>query len=149
MIESSVRLRILEAGDLELVERWYQAPHVAANCRRLDAPRPLLGRRIITWDSHPAGYLEWRPAERSDAPGAVELQILIGEPGAVGHGIGRQALRLMLAALSLLQERPLVIVRVRATNDGAFRFFTMAGFKHQSTQMDDEGILRHVLERTA
>lgn len=100
--------------DSALVAAWLARPHVARWWG--DPKRALAGigrhdpgqNAIITLDSRPVGYLCWQSPTRAglDAAGLadlpadlVDVDLLIGEPDALGAGVGPQALRRLFAML--------------------------------------------------
>src|SRR5580700_8312296 len=112
-----VGLRPMTPGDLPLVESWLREPHVATWWCAHEAPedhlaeyrRGLAGqdrrttRLTVTEDGVPVGWCQWyrwdddpSEAEAMGAePGEVGIDYAIGEPGAVGRGVGTA----MIAAL--------------------------------------------------
>lgn len=108
------RLRFVELQafrperDLSLISTWLSRPHVArwwgapsqalSELRRHDAEESAL----ILLDSEPVGYLCWQSPPRSDLNEAgladlpddlIDVDIMIGEPSALGRGVGPEALR--------------------------------------------------------
>jgi aminoglycoside 6'-N-acetyltransferase len=142
--ETNVGLRALDLpADWPLLERWLGRPHVV----RWWGTDPLLaaelarGSRetdaIITADGEPVGYLCWQtpPASElaaaglTDLPGnLVDIDILIGEPGILGRGVGPGALALMLARLRD-QGVGFAGVGTSTSNRAAIRAFEKAGFR--------------------
>jgi len=100
--------------DLSLIATWLDRPQVARwwgesgqallELRTRDAETVAL----IALDGQPVGLLCWQtpsPAELSqaglaDLPGdLIDVDIMIGEPGALGRGVGPEALRLLFEKL--------------------------------------------------
>jgi aminoglycoside 6'-N-acetyltransferase len=116
------------------VARWWgDADQVIAVVRRQSPTTHAL----IAVDATPVGYLCWQhppPAELSaaglgDLPATlIDVDLLIGEPDRVGHGIGPQALALLLARLRS-EGHSLVGMGTAAANQRALRAFEKAGFQ--------------------
>jgi aminoglycoside 6'-N-acetyltransferase len=117
------------------VARWWgdaqQAMEHAAQCRP-DA------HAVIVADGTPVGYLCWQTpslAELADAgltdlpEGLVDIDILIGEPGLLGRGVGSQALKLLLARLHKESSFSHAGLGTSESNVRAIRAFERAGFR--------------------
>jgi aminoglycoside 6'-N-acetyltransferase len=131
--------------DLPRLAEWLQAPHVSPWW--LDAERQLAAARerpaegshaIITADGEDVGYLRWQRVDREalaeigldDIPdGSIDLDILLGRPEDVGHGIGPRALALLLDRLFADPTVPLVGLVTSVRNHAALRAFAKAGFR--------------------
>jgi aminoglycoside 6'-N-acetyltransferase len=112
---SRVELRAFQPEpDTALLATWLARPHVA---RWWGEPLRALAaigghdpgaRAIVTLDGRPVGYLCWQSPARAERDAAglaglpgdlVDIDVLIGEPDALGAGIGPQALQLLFARL--------------------------------------------------
>lgn len=156
MIEREVSLRSVGPEDEAKIRDWYRNTHVSMYCKPLPDARPRLGHRVITWNGHSVGYIEWReaaplPATADDGPvlGAIELQIIIGEPGALGFTIGTYAVRAWLAALSLASPGATVVGYVSSLNTRGMAFFERLGFRQRSVHSPSKGMPEFVLTRAA
>lgn len=129
--------------DLPMVEDWLQRPHVArwwgdpeeaiAEIRKHPAPTSAL----ILVGSTPIGYLCWQvpthqellDAGLADLPSIlVDIDIMIGEPSALGHGLGPEALSQLLARLH--DEGVQIVGMATAdSNQRARRAFEKVGFR--------------------
>jgi len=143
-IVDDVNLRVLDPeADLPLLERWLRSSHVVQWWGTPDqhltalAKRPSGTHAIITADGSPAGYLCWQRlssselevAGLSDLPeGLVDIDILVGEPGLLGCGIGPRALVLLLAKLHG-DGVGFAGLGTSASNSVAIRAFEKAGFR--------------------
>ena len=122
---------------------WLHRPHVA---RWWGDPRqamdhamrtPSEAHALIVADGTPVGYLCWqRPtrgeledAELTDLPeGLVDIDILIGEPGLLGQGIGSRALQQLLTRLRRDSSVLFAGLGTSVSNVRAGRAFERAGF---------------------
>ncbi len=139
-----VGLRPFDPGpDAQRLQGWLRQPHVAPwwGDPRL-ALEDALRRSsdtcaIILADGVPVGYLCWQTlppedlaaAGLADLPdGLVDIDIVVGEPTAVGRGIGPRALALLLGRLRADPSVTVAGVGTSAANRRAIRAFTKAGF---------------------
>ena len=126
-----------------MVEEWLKRPHVArwwgdpkdtiVAIRKHSAPNSAL----ILVDSTPVGYLCWQilthqelvDAGLADLPAnLVDIDIMIGEPTALGHGHGPEALSQLLAKLHREGVRN-VGMATAESNQRAGIAFEKAGFR--------------------
>jgi aminoglycoside 6'-N-acetyltransferase len=156
-----VRLRSLTGADLPLVERWLREDHVRpawgdpeANARLL-AAQPADGhwRAIIEAAGRDVGLVLWQHPTREeldvaglcDIPtSAIDIDVMIGEPDAVGLGVGPSAIGLVADAALADPAVPFVMACVAPDNHASLRAFTRAGF-HRDREFDDVPFGRHVL----
>lgn len=143
----SVRLRELRPEDLPRLHRWYQTPELyehlvgaftprseaeaVAYMQRWLAPSRTELRLGIEADG-PAGprlvgLAFFAPIDRE--AGEAELQIMIGEPGERGRGVGRAAVAALMARgfgdLGLRR----ITLKVLETNLAARRVYERSGFE--------------------
>lgn len=125
-----------------LLARWLSEPHVSPwypdpedHLSWALSPPNGGDRAFILSDGTPVGYIRWQVVSRevldtvglTDIPGgAVDVDILIGEPNCVAKGIGPTALGLLLARLG--ETVPLVGLTTSIRNTVAQRAFQKAGF---------------------
>jgi aminoglycoside 6'-N-acetyltransferase len=129
--------------DLPILAVWLRHPHVARWWgdpeQALAAARqhPVAMEALIELDAQPVGYLCWqRPPQEelaaaglSDLPkGLVDVDILIGEPDALGQGVGPEALTQLLAMLRADGVR-IVGLAADTANLRALKAYTKAGFR--------------------
>lgn len=129
--------------DLSLVATWLHRPHVAYWWgdpeQALAALRqhPVATQALINVDARPVGFVCWQtpPQEELAAAGLsdlpadlVDVDILIGEPDALGQGVGPAALRQVLARLRAEGVR-VVGLATALTNLPALRAYEKAGFR--------------------
>ncbi len=142
---SGVRLRDVGPDDLPLIGRWLQANHVRPawgdpddNLRLLVEP-PAAGhwRAIVEAEGRAVGLVLWQHPTRAeldlaglaDIPAsAIDIDLMIGEPDAVGRGIGAATLRRVAAAALTDPAVPLVIGCTGVDNLASQRAFIKAGF---------------------
>jgi aminoglycoside 6'-N-acetyltransferase len=131
------------ATDLPRLAAWLGAPHVApwwpeAATQLEDARHrpPGAGHVLIAVDGRPVGYMRWQRSDPAalialglaDIPaGAVDMDILIGDPSRVLQGIGRRAVRLLHDRLLADPSIPLVAMVTAVGNEVAIRCFRAAG----------------------
>lgn len=139
-----VDLKVLDPqADLRLLERWLRSPHVVQWWGTPDLHLTALAQRsrgthaVITSDGRPVGYLCWQqpPPSELDAAGLtdlpeglVDIDILVGEPELLGHGIGPRALVLLLAKLHG-EGVEFAGLGTSTSNRAAIRAFEKAGFR--------------------
>ena len=129
--------------DLPLLERWLQTPHVSRWWGAPEAHLATLSQRsndthaLVSAAGRAVGYLCWQTPSKAElaSPGLadlperlVDIDILIGEPDALGSGIGERALDLLLARL----RRAGAEYAGAATSNGnlaAIRVFEKVGFR--------------------
>jgi aminoglycoside 6'-N-acetyltransferase len=154
-----IRFRPLEETDLPQVEAWLRAEHVAAWWRdpleiALEKRREALeGRRevehyVILEDGRPVGMIqtyrvvdhpEWGDLVGAE-PEAAGVDLFVGEPDAVGRGLGPEILREF--AHTVVFSRPettAVVATVEDANRRSWRAFEKAGFRHVR-DVDEDGL---------
>lgn len=139
-----VHLTTFEADrDLPLVTGWVHRPHVAEWWgdpeQALAAVRehPVAKEAMIRIDARPVGFVCWQTptqeelaaAGLSDLPGdLIDIDLFIGEPDALGRGVGPTALSQVLAKLRAQGVR-MVGLGTDVENLRALRAFEKAGFR--------------------
>ena len=98
-------------------------------------------------DGRAVGYLRWQRASReeldslgfADVPtGAIDLDILLGEPDALDRGVGSRALALLVEQLRADPSVPAVGMSSSARNARAIRAYEKAGFARLRPYDDPE-----------
>jgi len=130
--------------DLQRLRDWLRQPHVnrwwGDHPQQFEDPQwcSRETHAVIVVDGAPVGYLCWQrtPQDELEAAGLtdlpddlVDIDIMIGEPKAVGRGVGPRALGLLL---DRFRSDPLVSSAGLATsvsNARAIRAFEKAGFR--------------------
>jgi aminoglycoside 6'-N-acetyltransferase len=139
-----VRLIDLAEADTALIEGWLRAAHVRRwwgdpdeNLARLGTPVVGSRRAIIEADSRKVGLVLWShpPREELDQAGlhdistdVIDIDIMIGEPDAVGRGIGAAAIRLVVADVFANTSAPYLIAATMTGNVASRKAFENAGF---------------------
>ena len=154
-----IRFRPLEESDLQQVESWLRAEHVAAWWRdpleiAVEKRREALeGRRdvehyVILEDGHPVGMIQtYRVADHPDwgelvgaEPEAAGVDLFVGEPDAVGRGLGPEILREFAHRVVFSRpETTAVVATVEEANHRSWRAFEKAGFRHVR-DVDEDGL---------
>ena len=145
-----IGFRPLEEADLPQIEAWLRAEHVAqwwrdpleiAVEKRGEA---LEGRRevehyVILEDGRPVGMIQtYRVGDHPDwmelieaEPEAAGVDLFIGEPTAVGRGLGSEVLRKFVGTVVFMRpETTAAVATVEETNERSWRAFEKAGFRH-------------------
>jgi aminoglycoside 6'-N-acetyltransferase len=145
---SELAFRPLARDDLPLVDRWLHTEHV----RRWWPPYPDLEAQygpalagedptdvhLILEDGRPVGliqsyvvvdYPEWEELVRV-GPGVAGVDLLLGEPDAVGRGLGPRVLAAYAARVVFADPAVHACVAgVDVRNDRSLRAFAKAGFE--------------------
>jgi len=136
--------------DLPILEGWLQRPHVA---RWWGDPKEAVSAILkhtaqssafIFYDKVPIGFVCWKvpspqelaKAGLTDLPAnIVDIDIMIGETGALGRGHGSEALSQLLARLSS-EGVQIAGIATAAANQRARKAFERAGFRMFKTFID-------------
>ena len=159
-----IGFRPLEEADLPQVEAWLRTEHVAEWWRdpleiAVETRQAALeGRRdvehyVILEDERPVGMIqtyrvgdhpEWR--ELIDVePEAAGVDLFVGEPDAVGRGLGPEILREF--ARTIVFSRPdttAAVATVEESNRRSWRAFEKAGFRHVR-DVEEDGLPHRLL----
>jgi aminoglycoside 6'-N-acetyltransferase len=145
-----IRFRPLEESDLPQVEAWLRAAHVAEWWRdpleiALEKRREgLEGRRevehyVILEDGRPVGLIQtYRVADHPEwgelvgaEPEAAGVDLFVGEPDAIGRGLGAEILREFARTVVFSgTDTTAVVATVEEANRRSWRAFEKAGFRH-------------------
>ena len=137
-------------ADLAQVEAWLRQPHVArwwASGTTVEAQMEKYRRRVaeedtatvmlmVTEDGRPVGWCQWyrwdRHPEAADAigalPGEVGVDYAIGEPGAIGRGLGTEMIAALVAEVCRHHPGAGVLVDPEAANRASRRVLEANGF---------------------
>ena len=142
---SAVSLVPFDRSRAPLLAEWLARPHVARWYPDPDArlewalgPPPGGASAVIACDGRPIGYLSWRKVARetldslglTEIPaGSVDIDILIGETGDIGRGLGPRALALLVDRLRADPSVPLAGLSPSVDNIAAQRAYEKAGFR--------------------
>ena len=151
--EHDVALAAFHADHLPQLAAWLQAPAVApwypvpaADLALAASPPPGAHRALIVFDGQPVGLIRWQFVDREtlDALGlpevpdnAVDVDILIGEPAALGRGVGPRALDLLARELARDPSVPMLGLTSSPANTRAHRGFLKVGFEFARTYHPD------------
>jgi aminoglycoside 6'-N-acetyltransferase len=149
-----IRFRPLEESDLPRVEAWLRAEHVAEWWRdplEIALEKRREGRRevehyVILENGRSVGLIQtYRVADHSEwgdlvgaEPEAAGVDLFVGEPDAVGRGLGPEVLREF--ARTVVFSRPettAVVATVEEANHRSWRAFEKAGFRHVRDVKED------------
>jgi len=148
--------------DSERLRSWLAQPQVAKGWG--DAAQAMEHARLCAAESHalivadgaPVGYVCWQEppedelnaAGLTDLPqGLVDIDILVGEPGERGRGLGSRALQLLIDRLSLDPSVAFAGLGTAVSNAAALRCFAKAGFRLFREFRDPEWGTCHYLIR--
>jgi aminoglycoside 6'-N-acetyltransferase len=150
----SVALRQMQREDLPLLAGWLQQPHVSEWWR--DEPRGLPDVEakygpcidgsdptelfVVESDGRPVGMAqcyriadepEWSRVfdEIVDVSAAAGIDYLIGEPDAVGRGVGSATVAAMVALVYDRLPATSIVVTVQQSNVASWRALERAGFR--------------------
>jgi periplasmic divalent cation tolerance protein len=156
-----VRLLPFDPGrDLARVVAWLRQPEVerwwgpAAAARAAIAHHDPRDCALIAADGEPVGYLAWQvptpeelqAAGLADLPtDLVDIDLLIGEAGAQGRGVGAQALELLAERLHAAGVRSVGLATAE-DNTRARRAYAKAGFDFWRA-FEEGGQTMHYLRR--
>ena len=145
-----IAFRPLEEDDLPLVEVWLHREHVArwwrddvgdaiADYRAAVEGDDPTDHFLIVIDGRPAGMIQtYRVEDHPDWQRLVQVgddvagvDLLIGEPDLVGHGLGARVLTAFVRDVVLADPATNAIVAtVEEANRRSWRAFEKAGFRH-------------------
>jgi aminoglycoside 6'-N-acetyltransferase len=152
-----IGFRPLEESDLPQVEAWLRAEHVAEWWRdpleiAVEKRREALeGRRevehyVILEDGRPVGmiqtyrvgdYPEWGELVGAE-PEAAGIDLFVGEPDAVGRGLGPEILHEFVHTVVFSDPKTTAVVAtVEEANTRSWRAFEKAGFQHERDVEED------------
>lgn len=158
----SIAFRPMDESDLGLLVGWRHEPHVRAWFRDPPADVPEARKRygarlngddptrmwVVEVDGAPVGSLQDYPVDTDDdlavrvqLPGAVGFDYLIGDPAAVGRGLGTQMLACYLRDVALRDHREArwFVACPDARNAASLRVLGKLGFvQRQWIQMPGE-----------
>jgi RimJ/RimL family protein N-acetyltransferase len=149
-----IELRDFEPADAVAVHRWFNDPRVTADLvgsrnsfseddargwveRASDQSRDRKWAILLDGGSEPVGFVALFGLERDTGP---ELAVLVGDPGAWGKGVAREAER--QACVHAFKEHRVhrIHAEIPATNRAAQKVVTYLGFKR-------EGVMRGAIRR--
>ena len=159
--DATVRLRDITSADRPLLARWLEADHVrpvwgdsTETLRILDSPLPAgHGRALIEAAGRPIGFIQWQHPTRSEldlaglydiSTNVIDIDLMIGELEATGHGFGSQAIALVTVQALSDPNVPFLIGCAAVDNTASQKAFTKAGFT-ADREFDDIPHGRHVL----
>ena len=128
------------------MSRWWG--RLSEALARIRQPASGGGQALITEAGRPVGYLCWQHPTRADLEAAslhhvpesaIDVDLLIGEPDAVGRGIGPRALELIQERVWRDPSVPLVMLCTSVENTVAQRAFEKAGFTRRRIFEDPGG----------
>ena len=152
-----IGFRPLEEADLPQIEAWLRAEHVAQWWRdpleiAVEKRQAALeGRRevehyVILDDGRPVGMIQtYRVGDYPDwgeltgaEPEAAGVDLFVGEPDAVGRGLGPEILREFTRTVVFARaETTAAVATVEEANRRSWRAFEKAGFRHERDVEED------------
>ncbi|MFV8836751.1 GNAT family N-acetyltransferase [Aquisalimonas sp. APHAB1-3] len=159
--DMNLRLREVSKEDYPLIRQWLHANHVRstwgdphANLRLLSEPPAHGARRaIIEADGRKVGIVLWQHPSRDELDAAglsaipasvIDIDIMIGEPAALGSGFGSSAISRVTEAALFDRRVPFVMACARSDNLASQHAFAKAGFR-TVREFDDVPNGRYVL----
>ena len=142
-----VSFRQVEERDLPDLVRWLADPEVraffgdpadtieAARKEYLDPDTCPVWRFVIEWRGRGVGEIQYYHHE-ADETWSAGIDIFIGDPDARGHGVGIEAVRVMLRFLFEEKHVHRALIDPETGNARAIHVYQRAGFKLDS-------VLRH------
>jgi len=146
----TIEFRALAQDDLPLLERWLGEEHVARWWREpvdvviekriagIEGSRPTR-QFLIVADGRPAGFIQtylvsdhpdWEEIVRV-GENVAGVDLLIGEPDLVGHGLGARVLTAFASDVVFANPATgAVVATVEEANRRSWRAFEKAGFRH-------------------
>jgi aminoglycoside 6'-N-acetyltransferase len=149
-----VEFRPLRRDDLPQLAAWFAQPHVRqwwpaepldvagveaayGPCIDGDDPTELF---VISADQQPVGMIQrylladepqWREALRgiADVAGAAGIDYLIGQPSAIGRGVGTAVIAAFVDLVFGWQPVASIVVTVQQANPASWRVLEKAGFQ--------------------
>jgi aminoglycoside 6'-N-acetyltransferase len=144
-----ISFRALAREDFPLLLGWFRREHVrrwwydepqtlegmeAEYGPRLDG-REAVDSRVILLDGHAIGFLQsYRAADFADEwpvdapPGSLGVDLLIGEEGLTGRGLGAEILRAFAAEAFRDPAVGALVASPEIANEASLRAFEKAGF---------------------
>ena len=159
-----IGFRLLQPEDLPLVREWLGREHVRRWWRDpvdvdiAEIVEALEGREptdyyAILLDDRPIGLIQtyrvadypgWEEIVRA-GPGAVGLDLLIGEVDAVGRGLGPLVLAEFARTIAFADRgATAVVATVEEENRRSWRAFEKAGFRHLR-DVEEDGLPNRVM----
>jgi aminoglycoside 6'-N-acetyltransferase len=137
-----IRFRPLEDADLPQVEAWLRAEHVAEWWRdplEIAVEQRDVERYVILEDERPVGMIQtYRVGDHTEwgeligaEPEAAGVDLFVGEPDAVGRGLGPEILREFERTVVFARpETTAAVATVEEANTRSWRAFERAAFTH-------------------
>jgi aminoglycoside 6'-N-acetyltransferase len=140
----AVEISAFDPGrDAPLLAAWVRRPHVAewwgdpGKTLAAVARHPVADAALIRADGRPVGFACWQQLSRQELAdagldelpaGLIDIDIMIGEPEALGLGCGPEALRQLLEKLRG-EGVPIVGLAAETANHRALRAYEKSGFR--------------------
>jgi RimJ/RimL family protein N-acetyltransferase len=154
MTVANVALRSFRPDDAVAVRRWFNDPRVTADLvgsrdtftledaagwveRAIDTATDRKWAITIDGDDAAVGFVALFGLDRQLGP---ELAVLVGEPGAWGRGVAREAERQACIEAFETHRAHRVHAEIPATNEAAQKVVTVLGFRR-------EGVMRRAIRR--
>ena len=158
-----IEFQPLREEDLPLVRDWLGREHVrrwwrdsvdeAIDKRRQGIEEGRTDQYLIVVDARPAGLIqtylvadsrEWEELVGAE-PGLAGVDLLIGEEGLVGRGLGPEVLRAFAREVVFARpETGACVATVEEPNRRSWRAFEKAGFRHVR-DVEEDGVPHRLL----
>jgi aminoglycoside 6'-N-acetyltransferase len=158
-----IEFQPLREDDLPLVHAWLEREHVrrwwrdpieeAIEKRRQGIEEGRTDQYLIVVDGRPAGLIQtYLVADSPDweaivgaEPGLAGVDLLIGEEGLVGRGVGPQVLKAFAREVVFARpETNACVATVEEPNRRSWRAFEKAGFRHVR-DVEEDGLPHRLL----
>ena len=140
----SITLRAATLGDLPLLERWDEEPHVVASdpnddwgwTEELGRDVPWREQLIAELDGRPIGFVQIIDPALEEThywgacpPDLRAIDIWIGDAADLGHGFGTEMMHLAIARCFAIHRVSAILIDPLASNVRARRFYERLGFR--------------------
>lgn len=139
-----VELLGVTVADLPLIDHWLRADHVSRywgdpqeNSRLLRVPTQGTKQAIVVADDRKVGLVLWQHPTRQELDEAglydvpedvIDIDIMIGEPDAIGKGVGPAAMRLVVDEALADPAVPYIIAATMIENRVSLRALSKVDF---------------------
>lgn len=155
----TIGFQSFEEAHLAMLRRWLKEPHVSPYWRETEdevalkakfideLPRQGVHAFVTVTDGRVIGFIQYYEACKvgggwwsDEKPGTFGLDLMIGEPSAVGHGLGAVIVREFIEFMRDREPRMTsVLIDPDPKNERAIRAFERAGFRRDGETVTPDG----------